>query len=163
MDKATTARRIFEECYYDLVNSVDLDVLYPELNRQCAKLGVQLTDHSVRGGVTSARTSDAQPQDVTKMFDTVSKEKDEEFVKWITAIETALCNTSTQASCHGAIVNKMAQIRSNLATEPSQVVEQALSGHEIREGRRSQLFFAVNYLGPFKIDTEWLLNRKSVQ
>ena len=97
---------MFEECYDELVSKIDLDILYAELKRQCKIKNLQLSKiYILRGGVTP---------EVRTVLNLVAAEEDEEFVKWVDAIQTSLSNTSNQKCSHGNIVDKMMQIRMNL-------------------------------------------------
>jgi len=146
MNKANVrvARGIFQDCHNDLVNNVDLNVLYPELSRQCTKAGLQVTKVFIlRGGVTPT------VEDAKRMFKSVSEETNEDFVKWITAIEKALFNTSNQASHHGEIADKMAQIRLNLSgekkSEPRSKWMGASAKHQYSQLSNSESYCASSY------------------
>ena len=102
-DETRIARRIFEECYEDLVSKIDLDILYADLKSQCELNCLQLSKvYILRGGETP---------EIQTVFNLIAAEEDEELVKWLDAIQTSLSNTSNQKCGHGTILDKMIQIR----------------------------------------------------
>jgi len=105
-DETKITRRMFEECYDDLVNKIDLDILYTELKCQCKVKRLQLSKvYILKCGVTP---------EVQTVLNLVAAEEDQEFVKWIDVIQTSLSNTSNQKYSHGSIVDKMMQTRMDL-------------------------------------------------
>ncbi|XP_065887660.1 uncharacterized protein [Dysidea avara] len=107
-DETKITRRMFEECFEELVSKTDLDILYKEFNCQCKIKRLQLSKVCIlRGGETP---------EIRTVLNLIAAEEDEEFVKWVDAIQTSLSNTSNQKCSHGSIVNKMMQIRMDLTT-----------------------------------------------
>jgi len=124
------ARRMFEECFDELVGKIDLDILYTELKCQCKIKNLQLSKiYILRGGVTP---------EVRTVLNLVAAEEDEEFVKWVDAIQTSLSNTSNQKCSHGNIVDKMMKIRMDLipssTTNASRTARRSMNKTQTKSG-----------------------------